>query len=136
MKMKMNKYTNEQILDFIRQFQEPDTIKVFSNGMCYWFAEILKTRFPGGIILYNDTVNHYSYYYDGIQYDIKGVHSILAYSGETAWDNFKELDELHTCRLYRDCINKTETADCENCINHNCKIKYNDETNYEKRKNP
>ena len=118
----MNKFNPTQILDFIRQFQKPDTMDVFSNGMCYWFAEILKTRFPGGYILYNNIINHYTYYYDGIQYDIKGAHPMLAYSGEATWEDFKDLDDLLTCRLYRDCINKTETADCNNCINYNCKL--------------
>lgn len=119
----MNKFNPTQILDFIHQFQKPDTIDVFSNGMCYWFAEILKTRFPGGYILYNDILNHYTYYYDKIQYDIKGAHPMLVYSGEATWEDFKDLDELLTCRLYRDCINKTETADCNNCINYDCKLK-------------
>lgn len=129
----MIKFNPPQILDFIHQFQKPDTIDVFMNGMCYWFAEILKTRFPGGSILYNDIENHFSYYYDGIRYDIEGAHAIIADTkGEAIWDRFKMLDELHTCRLYRYCINKTETADCENCINYDCKMVDNSIDNYEK----
>ena len=119
----MSKFNPTQILDFIRQFQKPDTIDVFSNGMCYWFAEILKTRFPGGSIIYNDIENHFSYYYDGLRYDIKGAHPMFLFNSDDIWDGFKTLDELHTCHLYRDCINKTEIEDCENCINYDCTLK-------------
>ena len=45
----------EEILDFIAHFQRTDTIEVFTNGMCYWFAVILLERF-GGDILYNMAV--------------------------------------------------------------------------------
>lgn len=124
-----------EIIKFIEQFQRPDTITVFTNGMCYWFAEILNKRFPKGQIVYDDIWNHFAYKLDSRIYDIMGDITDSDYHFED-WEDFKELDELHTCRLYKNCINKTEITDCENCINHNCKIKYNDEINYEKRKNP
>ena len=34
------------VLNFIMLFQTPQTIALFTNGMCYYFYVILKSRFP------------------------------------------------------------------------------------------
>ena len=43
----MSKIESKQdlILDFIKQFRDLGAENCFSNGMCYWFAYILKYRF-------------------------------------------------------------------------------------------
>jgi hypothetical protein len=96
----------EKILDFIAHFQRPDTIEVFTNGMCYWFAVLLRERF-GGDILYNMAVGHFVCDIDGELYDVTGdVTEQYNYDPMVYWDALPEYDNLLYERLMRDCVRK------------------------------
>ena len=63
-----------KILRFIDLFHpEEDVMKsTFSEGMCYWFAYILKGRFPSGKIVYEPVLGHFLFKYSTHLYDISG----------------------------------------------------------------
>jgi len=101
------RYTEEEILNFIKRFQNEGTIKTFTQGCCYWFAYILNYRFcsfePESQIMYNDKENHYACYINNKLYDITG--EIPMTSDWVWWNEYQyKGDELVVERLYRDCI--------------------------------
>ena len=58
-------------IDFInRRFKEDCN---WINGNCYYFALILRDRFPGGIIYYDVINGHFIYQYNGNYYDWTGI---------------------------------------------------------------
>lgn len=96
----------EKILSFIAHFQRPDTIEVFTNGMCYWFAVILLERF-GGDILYDMEIGHFVCDVGGRLYDVTGdVTERIGNSSLVCWDFLPEHDNLLYERLMRDCVRK------------------------------
>lgn len=54
----MNNARQNEILKFIKEFQTNETIQLFTNKCCYWFAQILINRF-GGEIWYSDVNCHF-----------------------------------------------------------------------------
>lgn len=95
----------EKILDFIAHFQRPDTIEVFTNGMCYWFAVILLERF-GGEILYTQVPGHFVCKVDDILYDVTGDVTEQYMDGLIPWESMQDYDDLLYERLLRDCVRK------------------------------
>lgn len=106
MTMKINN-THELILDFIAQFHDPSTVKCFSQGMCYWFAEILSQRFgdeePCDIV-YDSVANHFGCMIGDYVYDITG--DVSEQYNWVIWNVYEREDPKHTARIYRDCIFK------------------------------
>ena len=49
--------TKEEILNFIKRFQNEGTIKAFTEGCCYWFAKILDDRFNFDEVMPKNYVN-------------------------------------------------------------------------------
>lgn len=100
----------EQVLDFIKRFQNEGTIKTFTSGCCYWFAQILNERFnfaePECGIFYNEKENHFATMIDLHLYDITGdLGDIRNLHDWTSWNDYQNTgDELIVKRLYRDCI--------------------------------
>lgn len=95
-----------EIKDFIKNFSKyPDSKEMFLCGCCYWFAYILKGRFPKGEIWYDEIDNHFMLYYIGKIWDIRGDITGL-YPYATPWDKFEEYDSLLYERIVRDCIRK------------------------------
>lgn len=104
------RYTKEEILNFIKRFQNEGTIKTFTEGCCYWFAKILDERFnfaePECGIFYNEKENHFATMIDLNLYDITGdlgdIRNLLDW---VSWEDYQYAgDELVVERLYRDCI--------------------------------
>ena len=54
----MNNSRQTEILKFINEFQTKETMHLFTNKCCYWFAQILINRF-GGEIWYSDVNYHF-----------------------------------------------------------------------------
>ena len=99
----------EVISDFINQFKAygPNVIDCFSNGMCYYFAQILNSRFgPSTKIVYDPIINHFAVEYDMRIYDITGDITDNSEYHWYDWDIYKHEDPLHTERICRDCILK------------------------------
>lgn len=98
-------YSNEVIINFIEGFTKYNKeviVNLFTNGYCYWFAHILKTRFNGVIVMdkYGD---HFMTKINDRIYDITGCVDCTSY---IIFDEYKEIDPLHYNRLIRDCVNK------------------------------
>lgn len=90
---------------FIGKFQNEGTIKTFTEGCCYWFAEILKQRFCG-LIMYNPIDNHFATLINARLYDITG--ELERTKGWSRWSEYKKRDDLETERINRYCINKID----------------------------
>ena len=100
---------NQEILDFINHFR--GATDTFSNGCCYWFARILKDRFPrqdwddfDPEIMYTQIDNHFGCLIDGIIYDVTGDVT-YKYKWER-WCDIEYKDELLYKRIVRDCVLK------------------------------
>lgn len=98
--MDMKSKTDNEVLEFItRRFKKDCN---WMDGNCYYFAIILKDRFPEGKILYDVIYGHFVFLYEGEYYDWKGITKPLGYV--VSWDNFDEYDSLLKQRIIRDCI--------------------------------
>ena len=91
---------NNEIIEFIKRRFPFDCN--WTSGNCYYFAIILKDRFPGGEIYYDVINGHFVYKYCHVFYDWCGIsvpsgHVIL-------WDTFYQYDLLEKNRIVRDCI--------------------------------
>ena len=96
---------DETVLAFINKFKElypKELEKIFSDGWCYYFAVILKTRFAGRIY-YLPVENHFICKIGELFYDINGV---VIPNECYPWDEYKYEDIIHTKRIIRDCIMK------------------------------
>lgn len=93
-----------KILNFIKKFQNKETIKVFTQGCCYWFAVILDKRFNIGFgdnIMIDYIVNHFGCKIDNKVYDITG--DVTDKYNWEYWNHCTD-DDLQKC-IIRDCIN-------------------------------
>ena len=96
------------VLKFIDEFTNkgrwPQVIESFTSGNCYWFAYILKARFPEGEIVYDEIINHFGFLLEDTIYDITGI-----VTDKYNWENWRDVyyrDRLHGRRIVRDCILK------------------------------
>lgn len=93
------------VINFIkRRFPENDG---WTDGNCYYFATILKARFPQAIIWYDFVKGHFYVTINGIAYDWHGI--IIETSDYFSkycleWDKVQEYDALEYERIIRDCI--------------------------------
>lgn len=94
--------------EFIHEFNQFELLEVlentFTNGFCYYFAVILKEKFPRGEIIYLPVQNHFVFSY-GTQYlyDIRGNVTDLYFNSQLEiWNNYNDLP--HKQRIKRDCI--------------------------------
>ena len=98
----------KEILDFIKHFSSfgEQVVDCFSNGNCFWFAEILRRRFPNSYIVYNSLENHFACSIDCNIYDITGVicHVYENQSKWYPWRHYIKYDPTHAKRIQRDCI--------------------------------
>lgn len=106
------------IADFKKFGSGEEIINCFTQGYCYWFAFILKTRFPEGEICYN-TLNHFVFKYKNKLYDITGECSDK-WDNEYLylWDEFikKEANSEHLEVIKQCCIYKNEYAPYGNIL--------------------
>jgi len=107
----VNRYTESEILNFIKRFQNEGTVKTFTEGCCYWFAKILDERFNEfdyePQICYNPKENHFATLINFRLYDITGdLGEMKDLPDWKYWDKYQyKEDEKVVERLYRDCIN-------------------------------
>ena len=89
-----------KVLEFIQRRFHSDC--KWLDGNCFYFASILKARFPESTVLYDVVSGHFVVRIGGVEYDWNGV-----VSGEhqyVEWERFKEYDPLQWERIVRDCI--------------------------------
>lgn len=89
-----------KVLEFIfRRFK--DDCK-WLDGNCYYFAVILKDRFPKGKMYYDVIYGHFVFEYQNKYYDWTGIVKQFGYLVE--WDKFDEYDSLQKERIIKACI--------------------------------
>lgn len=78
------------------------------DGNCYYFALILKDRFPNSIVYYDVIYGHFITKIDGDFYDWKGKNEFYANKDNSfflvEWDKFKEYDDIQEKRIIKYCI--------------------------------
>lgn len=88
------------VLDFIcRRFKDDCN---WLTGNCYYFAIILKDRFPDGKIYYDVINGHFIFKYQNQFYDWTGI--VISDGVLIEWDKFDEYDSLQKEVVVRDCI--------------------------------
>ena len=90
------------VLDFIKRRFKTDCMWI--SGNCYYFAVILKARFPEGNILYDVIKGHFVTEIDGVKYDWTGIVKDYDKQYYVEWDKFNEYDEEQGKVIIRDCI--------------------------------
>lgn len=97
--------SKETVNNFISKFYG-DTTDVFSNGCCYWFANILYKRFAYKeidekvTIVYDQVANHFGTKIGEHVYDITGD-----VTDKYDWESWMDIDDpLLKDRIIRDCI--------------------------------
>ena len=91
----------DPVLHFIHQRFQNDCN--WLSGNCYYFAVILKSRFPEGKIYYDVIHGHFVFQYQCNFYDWGGLYhpnDIVL----TPWDDFSEYDPLQKERIEISCI--------------------------------
>lgn len=103
-----NAAIKKEVLDFISKFQNDGTIKIFTEGCCYWFAKILCERFKmpnyKTDLMYNQVSGHFAAIIDGNMYDITG--EIPSSDEWTLWDTWRKEEPVYGKTVIRDCIYK------------------------------
>ena len=89
-----------EIFDFIHRRFPTDCR--WLDGNCYYFAVILKARFPEGNIFYDVTYGHFVFGHDGRYYDWTGEIEPQGYLVD--WELFEAYDALVYQRVLRDCV--------------------------------
>ena len=90
-----------EIEQFITLFGKDER---YFNGLCYWFAYILKGRFPDGEIYYDQIMNHFYFVYENDAFDVRGKVELPPKA--IPWHEYRDFDELDYQRVVRDCILK------------------------------
>lgn len=120
----MLKTKHDVILNFIEQFRELGAENCFSNGMCYYFTVILRTRFGGYSTkrLYDPVANHFATQIDGRIYDITGDITDEPDHKWIEWMAYQRIDSTHARRIERDCITKvpSDVHICQYCSDLFC----------------
>lgn len=92
----------DEVLEFInRRFQKDCN---WLDGNCYYFALILKDRFPEGRIWYNLVYGHFLFELGDKYYDFSGLLNPSMVYSAVPWDNMEVYDKLWKERIIRDCI--------------------------------
>ena len=88
-----------EILDFIKH-RFPTDCK-WTTGNCYYFSQILLSRFPTGVIYYDVINGHFVTLVDGKYYDWTGC---VKPDVPIKWDEFDKYDNTQKQVIIRDCI--------------------------------
>ena len=107
----------EEVIEFIeRRFPTSKEDPQWVSGNCFYFASMLKARFPQGYIVYDVIDGHFLFLYQSLLVD--AVHyfflpspfiptdtNFMVSSSIVVWDFFQLYDSLQYQRIIRDCIN-------------------------------
>lgn len=101
----------EEILYFIGHFQK--AAEIFTGGCCYWFAYILKGRFPDAEFVYLPVTGHFVSRIDNRLYDATGdVTEAFADEPRIPWDEMDQFDSNVRKSVERDVVFKRKW-DCD-----------------------
>lgn len=94
----------DEVIEFIRRRFPTDNN--WCTGNCYWFARILKERFPQFEIYLFPIENHFMIGNGERYYDWQGVRLKSECTEEPLlWKEVRDFDGLYYSRIIRDCIN-------------------------------
>lgn len=100
----------EEILYFIGHFRK--AAETFTTGCCYWFAYILKGRFPEAELIYLPVTGHFASRIGGRLYDATGdVTEVFADEMQIPWDGMDAFDSNVRKSVERDVIFKRKRDD-------------------------
>lgn len=99
----MKKKNSVSIEQFIALFNADEK---YMNGLCYWFAYILKGRFPEGDVWYEPIMNHFYFVIDDAAFDVRGQVELPGTA--IRWDEYENFDPLHYQRVVKYCILKED----------------------------
>ncbi len=117
---------DKEVINFINLFQCEQTIDLFTQGLCYWFAHILHTRFPyklffhedgltneASTIVYNAVEGHFMTKIGKRLYDIRGDVTSLYASSECLehlidFESLKLTDPPYYGRILQYCVLKID----------------------------
>ena len=88
-----------QIVEFIKRRFPVDCN--WLSGNCYYFAVILKARFPDGQIVYDPIAGHFLFYWHGSLYDYTGKVELRPC---VRWSEYDDYDAAQKKIIVRDCI--------------------------------
>lgn len=91
-----------EVLEFINRRFKKDCN--WLDGNCYYFALILKDRFPSGRIWYDVIDGHFFFEYDGRYYDYLGFVDPRIVAHSVPWGEMDKYDPLVKERIVRDCV--------------------------------
>lgn len=91
---------SEQITAFINRRFEQDCN--WTSGNCFYFATILKTRFPELDIYYLPIVGHFVAGHEGVYYDYNGEVEIA--ETPLRFSTLQISDPAYYARILRDCV--------------------------------
>jgi hypothetical protein len=95
----------QNIKEFDSNVASVDTIvKIFTGGLCWYFASIVQKKF-GGAIYYSPLTNHFACFVYNKLYDITGE---ISEHGYLCWDTMELDDDVLVGRLITQCIDKGE----------------------------
>lgn len=90
----------DNVVDFIKRRFPKDCD--WKTGNCYYFALILKDRFPQGEVYYDVINGHFVFGLNGRYYDWDG--KTKASNVVIKWSRFDSYDEAQMARIIRDCL--------------------------------
>jgi hypothetical protein len=93
----------KDITQFLKRFHTSRTVdEVFTQGCCYWFAQIMLARFQSKdpILMYAPVDNHFGVKIDSKVWDITGD-----CTDKYEWIKWSDFDDdLERKRIVRDCV--------------------------------
>lgn len=89
-----------EVLDFIKRRFNKDSN--WTNGNCYWFALILKKRFPESKIYYMPITGHFIVKIKDVFYDWTGI--VVPEEKVIKFKKLKKRDPLWYDHIIRDCF--------------------------------
>ncbi len=99
----MEKFEQEPVLEFIQRRFPVEGNGNWTTGNCYYFAVILKSRFPDATIFYDVVDGHFVTRIEDSYWDYTG--EIFPESDNLVpWEKFQEYDYLQFLQIIHDCL--------------------------------
>lgn len=95
----------DPVIEFINRRFPKELDCNWCNGNCYFFAAILKARFPKGRIMYDVVDGHFLFNLNRKYYDFTGQVKNPEGHLRVSWDDFDNYDKYQKRCIQRDCIN-------------------------------
>ena len=99
-----------QFIDSLTDHHNYYITQYFTQGKCYFFAQILSQRFPHNSYIWYDTKNNHFYCeINDILYDATGPISSSKFTESEKnaiyiWQDYRRIDPIHARRITNNCI--------------------------------